>query len=217
MNGAIVPMELRFRLIVIGLVGAIALAVWTFPAWRDIFRDRSLDGAFPGLELELQDDFLALPADQRQALLTMRERSPEMALAMVRVAIGDIEIAPESEKNMSGLTAARVLARGNFTTIDALHKGEGTATIYELPGQRILRFEDFSSTPGGDVRVYLSRDPQPRNALEVGSDFLNLGRLKGSIGNQNYILPANQDLSIYRSVVVYCKQFETVITSARIR
>lgn len=210
-------MELRFRFLIIALVGAVAVAVWTFPAWRGVFRDRSLDGAFPGLDLDLQDDFLALPADQRRQLLEMHERSPEMALGMVRVAVGKVDAAPEREHEMSGLTAARALARGEFTTIDSLHWGEGTATIYELPGQRILRFEDFSSALGGDVRVYLSRDPQPRNALEVGSDFLNLGRLKGNIGNQNYVLPPNQDVSVFRSVVVYCKQFETVITSARIR
>ena len=210
-------MESRFRFLLIALVGAVAMAVWTFPAWRGVFRDRSLDGAFPGLELELQDDFLDLPTDQRQQLLEMYERSPEKALGMVRVAIGTADLAPETEQDMSGLTSARVLARGNFTTIDALYWGEGTVTIYELPGQRILRFEEFSSARGGDVRVYLSRDPQPRNALEVGSDFLNLGRLKGNLGNQNYILPPDQDLSVYRSVVVYCKQFETVITSARIR
>ena len=53
--------------------------------------------------------------------------------------------------------------------------------------------------------------------LSLGSDHLKLGRLKGNIGNQNYVLPDNHELGIYRSVVVYCLQFETVITSARFR
>ena len=209
-------MELRFRIILTALIGLIALAVWTFPAWRGFLRDRQVMEAFPGLDMDLQDDFLALPADQRKALIEMRETSPEMALGMVHVAISESDRAPEDEREMSAETA-RVLASGEFGTIDALHWGKGTATIYEFADRRILRFENFSSARGGDVRVYLSRDPQPRNALELGVDFLNLGRLKGNIGNQNYVLPQNHDLSIYRSAVVYCKQFEVVITSARLR
>ena len=209
-------MELRFRILLTALVGLVAVAVWTFPAWRGFFRDRQLNEAFPGLEMDLQDDFLALPADQRQALIEMHETSPDMALGMVQVAISESDRAPEDEREM-GAETARVLISGEFSTIDALHWGKGTATIYEFPDRRILRFEGFSSARGGDVRVYLSRDPQPRSALELGADFLNLGRLKGNLGNQNYILPENHDLSIYRSAVVYCKQFETVITSARLR
>ena len=209
-------MELRLRIIFTALIGLIAVAVWTFPAWRGFLRDRQVIEAFPGLELDLQDDFLALPADQRLALIEMHETSPEMALGMVHVAIGESERAPEDERE-TGTDTARVLASGSFGTIDALHWGQGTATIYEFADRRILRFENFSSARGGDVRVYLSRDPQPRNALELGLDFLNLGRLKGTIGNQNYLLPADHDLSVYRSAVVYCKQFEMVITSARLR
>lgn len=209
-------MELRLRITFTALIGLIAVAVWTFPAWRGFLRDRQTIEAFPGLDMDLQDDFLALPADQRQALIEMRATSPETALGMVLVFIGESERAPEDERELSAETA-RVLARGSFSRIDSLHWGTGTATIYEFTDRRILRFEDFSSARGGDVRVYLSRDPQPRNALELGVDSLNLGRLKGNIGNQNYILPENHDLSIYRSAVVYCKQFELVITSARLR
>ncbi|MCY4536942.1 MAG: DM13 domain-containing protein [Chloroflexi bacterium] len=209
-------MELRFRIILTALIGLIALAVWTFPAWRGFLSDRQVAEAFPGLDMDLQDDFLALPSDQRQALIEMHNTSPEMALGMVHVAISESDRAPEDEREMAAETA-RVLASGEFSTIDALHWGKGAATIYEFVDRRILRFEGFSSARGGDVRVYLSRDPQPRNALELGVDFLNLGRLKGNIGNQNYILPQNHDLSVYRSAVVYCKQFEVVISSARLR
>ena len=48
-------------------------------------------------------------------------------------------------------------------------------------------------------------------------DYLDLGRLKGNVGNQHYILLDDVDVSVYQSAVVYCKQFETVITSARLR
>lgn len=211
-------MDLRFRLLLFTLVGVIAASVWTFPSWRGYFQDTSVNEAFPGLELDLQDEFLTLPPDERQALLDLYSENPEMALEMAQVAVQDNEDAPESEQEMGAMETASVLSSGSFIEIDPLHWGVGTASIYQLPDQqRVLRFQDYSSARGGDVNVYLSRDPEPRSAIEVGVDFLDLGRLKGNIGNQNYTLPANLDLSGYRSVVIFCRQFNTVITVANLR
>ncbi len=210
-------MELRFRLILLTLVGLIAIAVWTFPSWRGTFRQRGENDAFPGLEIDLQDDFLALPRAEREALLDMRERSPEMALEMVLVAIAGDELAPQDE-SAEAVQEARALASGEFQELDALHWGAGRATIYELPdGRRILRFEDFISAPGSNVRVYLAQDPQPLSALQLEGSSLDLGRLKGNVGDQNYFLPDDHDLSSYQSAVVFCVRFNTTITVATLR
>lgn len=211
-------MDVRFRLLLITLVAVFAAAVWTFPTWRPYLQDTRIQEAFPGLELDLQDEFLSLPADERQALLDMRDENPDMALDMVMVAIEESKSAPESEQEMGEMESASVINSGTFIEIDALHWGEGTATIYQLPDQRqVLRFDEFSSAMGGDVYVYLSRDPEPRTAVEVGVDFLDLGRLKGNIGNQNYAIPAGIDVNRYLSVVIFCRQFNTVITTARLQ
>ena len=208
-------MDLRLRLLLISLMALIAVAVWTFPIWRGFLRDAQPTAAFPGLALDLQDDFLRLPADQRDALLELRAESPEMALDMVMVALGEADIAPEAEGDLAA--EGRLLMRGSFITIDALHWGEGSASIYALSDRRILRFEDFRSSRAGDPRVYLARDPQPGNTLELGDDYLDLGRLKGGVGSQSYILLDDVDLSVYQSAVVYCMQFKTVVTSARLQ
>jgi hypothetical protein len=211
-------MDLRFRLLVFTFVGVIAGAVWTFPSWRGYLRDTSVNEAFPGLALDFQDEFLTLPLEEREALLEMIEEDPDMALEMAKVAVQENKDAPESEQDMGEMETASVLVTGNFIEIDPLHWGKGSATIYQLSEQqRVLRFQDYSSARGGDVFVYLSRDPEPRTAVEMGVDFLDLGRLKGNIGNQNYTLPANLDLSGYRSVVIFCRQFNTVITVANLR
>ncbi len=36
---------------------------------------------------------------------------------------------------------------------------------------------------------------------------MELGRLKGNLGNQNYEIPAGTDLSKYRNAVVWCARF----------
>ncbi len=210
-------MQLRFRFILLALVALVAVAVWTFPAWRGYLRERGANDAFPGLALELQDDYLALSAAVRAALLDAHQRNAEMALERLLLAISGPEAAPLDEQS-GALAGARVLASGEFQELDALHYGSGKATIYErADSTRILRFENFSSARGGDVRVYLSRDPQPLSALQLGDDFLDLGRLKGNVGDQSYFLPADRNLSLYQSAVVFCRQFNVSITVATLR
>lgn len=211
-------MDLRFRLLLISLAAAAAAAVWTFPLWRGYLPDARAQEAFPGLELDLQDEFLALPEEERDALLELRGTSAPMALEMARVAVRGTTEAPSNEQNRDAVAGASALASGRFIEIDRLHWGEGTATLYQLAdGRHILRFEEFASASGGEVYVYLARDPQPLTAIEVGQGFLDLGRLKGSVGNQNYFLPGGHDASVYQSAVVFCRQFNAVITTARLR
>ncbi len=110
------------------------------------------------------------------------------------------------------------LATGQFGEIDGLHKGEGKALIVMLPdGQRFLRFEDFKVTNGPDLYVYLSGHAAPRDRVQLhqGAAF-EVGRLKGNIGDQNYALPAEVDLSKFKSVAIYCKRFSVIFSTAEL-
>jgi hypothetical protein len=111
-----------------------------------------------------------------------------------------------------------LVAMGQFGEVDGFHKGEGKALVFQVPdGKRIVRFEDFKVTNGPDLFVYLSAHPAPRNSgqLHQGS-ALEVARLKGNIGNQNYPLPANVDTSKFKSVVIYCKQFSVIFSTAEL-
>lgn len=111
-----------------------------------------------------------------------------------------------------------LLATGQFGVIDGLHKGEGKALIVLLPdGQRFLRFEGFKVTNGPDVYVYLSGHAAPRDSVQLhqGAAF-EIGRLKGNIGDQNYALPAEVDLSKFKSVAIYCKRFSVIFSTAEL-
>jgi hypothetical protein len=107
-----------------------------------------------------------------------------------------------------------VVVQGQFQDADSFHKGSGLATIYQLPdGGLILRFEDFSTTNGPDLHVLLASDPAPTSRDDLG-DYLDLGSLKGNVGNQNYDIPSDTDLSQYKSVVIYCVPFHVVFATA---
>ncbi|MFJ2740782.1 DM13 domain-containing protein [Streptomyces sp. NPDC087440] len=106
------------------------------------------------------------------------------------------------------------LARGSFVSHE--HATSGTARAVRLADgkQSVLRLENLATSEGPDVRVYLS----PRDAGSVpkglGKGALELGKLKGNRGNQNYAVPAGTDLSAYRSAVIWCARFSVSFGAA---
>jgi hypothetical protein len=111
-----------------------------------------------------------------------------------------------------------VVARGSFTDADSLHKGEGQAVLSRLPdGRHVLRFEAFRVTNGPDLYVYLSGHPAPRTSAQLHADGdLEVAVLKGNVGEQAYELPASFDPARLKSVVIYCKRFTTVFSTAEL-
>ncbi len=106
------------------------------------------------------------------------------------------------------------LLQGQFTNIDDQHEGRGTATLYQLPdGSRLLRFEDFFVTNGPDVHVLLDDNPTLASSADL-TNAVEVGLLKGNVGNQNYEIPADLDLSQVQSVVLYCEQYDVLMTLA---
>ena len=100
-----------------------------------------------------------------------------------------------------------VLASGSFHSV--AHDTKGTANIYQLAdGKRILRFTNFETSNGPDVHVYFVAANDASDSETVKKDgFLELGPLKGNIGDQNYDIPADADLAKYRAVTIWCKRF----------
>ncbi len=100
---------------------------------------------------------------------------------------------------------------GTFIGVgDGIHDAQGDA--YTIPledGSTVLRLENFQSTNGPDLFVYLSTD-------ENASEFINLGELKASKGNQNYVIPDDADLSKYNKVLIWCKSFSVLFGSAEL-
>jgi len=98
------------------------------------------------------------------------------------------------------------LASGRFRSLE--HHTAGRALLVRLAdGTVILRFESLDTLNGPDLHVYLSEVPAGGDARAYGERFVDVGKLKGNRGNQNYRLPPNVDFSRYRSAVIWCKRF----------
>ena len=119
--------------------------------------------------------------------------------------------APESE--------VRAVKRGDFKDADSFHRGSGQAIIYTTPeGGHLLRLENLEVTNGPALHVVLSPHEDPTRSNEVLLEgYSDLGDLKGNRGNQNYPIPAEVDLSIIKSVVIYCKPFAVVFSVATLQ
>ena len=76
----------------------------------------------------------------------------------------------------------------------------GTARIYVTNGKYQLALENFASSNGPDLKVYISKEQQPFN-------FVNLGSLKSTSGNQLYDIPATVNVKDYTYALIYCQQY----------
>ena len=100
------------------------------------------------------------------------------------------------------------LLTGSFVDADDFHQTSGTALVLDRGEDRILRLEDFDATNGPDLYVWLV---QGENYSE---NILDLGKLKGNQGAQNYAIPATADLAQYNRVIIWCRAFGVLFGSA---
>lgn len=108
------------------------------------------------------------------------------------------------EEVQSGL---ETVARGVF--VPDAHEVEGRAVVIEQGGQRVLRFEDFLTINGPDLRIYLATDA-------TASDFVDLGPIRGTKGNVNYEVGEDVDLEKYDTVLVWCRAFSVLFSYAEL-
>ncbi len=189
--------------------------------------DDTVDEAFP-FTLPDANTLAAMPADDMKALETefMAALPPADVIdglsADDRQAVEDRVMAaaeavmvdkPMNDAMPSAETEWVLVSEGQFRDADAAHRGSGRAAIFEQGEQRVLRLEDFEVTNGPDLHVLLVANPNPTSSADMG-DYIDLGSLKGNIGNQNYEIPSDVDLSLYQSVMIYCVPFHVVFSVA---
>ena len=106
------------------------------------------------------------------------------------------------------VTTGTVLAQGSLSG-NMSYKVSGTAKLIEDNGVKSVRLENFSSSNGPDLKVYLAKDAR-------ASSFINLGNLKSVSGNQNYPISSMINNSEYKFILIWCQQFGVLFGSAEI-
>lgn len=195
-----------------GIIGAIAviIGVTVFYLASPLFISTEIDEPLPeGAEISPQSsnqfqEFMAMSEEERiEAGNQMNEQEKNQIMLEftgMNTSI-DESMSQGSEPNAS-------LLIGSFIGVgDGIHDAQGIAKVIPVEsGGNVLRLEDLVVTNGPDLYVYLSTD-------KSASDFVNLGRLKANIGNQNYPIPAGTDMTKYDTVLIWCKAFSVLFGS----
>lgn len=118
--------------------------------------------------------------------------------------------------NMAPDKNAKALLTGTFH--GRVHSTSGRATVYQgADGKKILRLTHFRTSNGPDVHVVLVATRDARDDAKSLSDKverIELGKMKGNEGDQNYELPENIDLAKFQTVSIYCERFNAVFGAA---
>ena len=78
--------------------------------------------------------------------------------------------------------------------------------IVEENGQRYLELDSsFATESGPDVFVLLHSEAVPSSYSP--ESYVNLGRIQSFTGAQRYAIPADVDLSVFQSAVIWCEDF----------
>ena len=112
---------------------------------------------------------------------------------------------------------SKEVAKGEIHKADKA--GSGTVTLYQLAdGKRVLRLTDFSVDNGPDLHVRLIAAKDAKDTASVAkTDHVELGKLKGNKGSQNYDVPASVDLSKYKVVSIWCNRFSVNFAAAPLK
>jgi hypothetical protein len=220
----------RRRLLVIGaVVGALVLAivlVWFQP--QALLFDRVVDDEFPTASSTATaapapvGDVVEPPAgDDGEPLASGEDGAANPAVPPGDDAVdpadppGDGAAAPpEPDEAAPAPTGPVALCSGSFSSRNR-YTVTGQATVYRLDdGSRTLRLEDFNSTNGPDLFVYLTVADEADSDAQLDADAIDLGVLRGNVGSQNYDIPADVDLDRYDTVVIWCRRFSTSFGAA---
>lgn len=127
--------------------------------------------------------------------------------------ISDLQSRFTDDQVIRGEVAARTRFRENDRGQDALHKGAGAVYQVDTAEGRFLQLgPDFTSTPGPDYHVYVSRDTGVDHEDRfVKANQTELGRLIKGSGASYYKVPGGTE---FQSVTIWCKTFDEFITSA---
>jgi Electron transfer DM13 len=209
---------MRLKYLLIGIAAAMVIPIAVVAWWllSPLFIDKTVDEDLPFARSAVVPAGMT-PGEVEQIMAGMAKVNQEVdepmpAEMMTSPGAGNANAADATATQ----PAAVALKQGAFQDADNFHQGSGRATLYRAPdGSHLLRLEDFMVTNGPDLHVILTPHPNPESRSEVDTPgYVDLGSLKGNVGNQNYVIPDHVDVAAMGSVVIYCKPFHVVFSVA---
>lgn len=84
----------------------------------------------------------------------------------------------------------------------------GAVSIYsDSSNNYVLALNDFETSNGPDLHVYLSQEELPIH-------FIDLGNLKSTNGNQLYNIPEGTTVELYKYALIHCQEYNHLFGSS---
>lgn len=198
--------------IIIGIIIAIIVVLLAIYTVSPIFINTEVNEPVPVLASAEFQRFMNLTEEGRiQAAGNMSQQEKDSIMIMAAKENSTVNESIDTEVEGQEAATFQNISSGNFIGVnDGIHNAEGVAKVIGLDdGTSVLRLENFKATNGPDLYAYLATD-------KSASDIVNLGRLKGNIGNQNYPIPDGTDLTKYNTVLIWCQAFSVLFGSAEL-
>ena len=136
-----------------------------------------------------------------------------LAIGIATLSPGSLRSVKAELAPVQAIAAAPSLASGSF--VKSEHPTQGMVTIINSGGTKYLKFDSsFKSDDGPDLIVLLHRQDSPKQYRK--GNYLSLGRLQKVAGTQMYKIPAGVDIKQFKSVVIWCRQFNATFGFARL-
>ncbi len=202
-------MRTRWLILLLGGLGVVAL--FAFPAWWPLVNRSPVADALPGLT--------ELPAEEQAVIEAIALEDMAFAEALITAGLADPVVVPEEEQALPAMQGPSLVRSGEFVTIDAVRWARGSVKVYQqADGSWLVRLEGFEVRNGPQLHLFLSANPAPRTPDEVREGGLGFdwGPLKGTLGSQNFALPAGFDMNAVKSVVIFSLPHQEVFSTAQL-
>src|SRR6266513_1167229 len=198
----------RKMLILTIIVVAIAIPVGVY-TFSPLFINRTINEPLPSDAVQQYQKFISM--DQQHRINVAKSMDEKQKNMIMRAAAQINSTVNEQADNLiQNKQQQKIITSAFIGAGDGFHNTEGVAKVIPLQdGGSILRLENFRSTNGPNVHVYMSTNKD-------ATDFADLGRLKANNGNQNYNIPIGINVARYKYVLIWCKDFSVLFGSAQL-
>jgi len=178
---------MRAQTFIIGVALIVGVALWW--AFSPLLFDTEVNDAVPDIRSE---------SDSNISTSTTPATNTTATSSSTRT---------ESTSTVTGSSRAH---RTRFPIEDTPgHPARGYVRVFETPEEQIIRYEDYEGTNGPDLYIYLAKD------LDA-EEFVNLGLARGNKGNINYGVPLDINIDEYTYVLTWCRALGVLFDYAKI-
>jgi Electron transfer DM13 len=139
---------------------------------------------------------------------------PIVAIALLLMVSCSREISSTSTSQETPITSTTTRSQASTAKVASFvaaeHPTAGYARIISENGKRFIEFDkSFKTDNGPDLFVILYRNSSVPKTGVKEKDYIQLAALEKTNGSQRYVIPKNVTLADFKSVAIWCRQFNS--------